>query len=75
MISKIFIPLLLTANLTTPVFAGTVDTAQRMLNQLGFNTGAVDGLYGKKTHKALGQFYESQNSVYDGVLDENELND
>ena len=75
MISKIFIPLLLTANLTTPVFAGTVDTAQRMLNQLGFNTGSVDGLYGKKTHKALGQFYESQNSVYDGVLDENELND
>ena len=32
----------------TVTFAGTVDTAQRMLNQLGYNAGPVDGAYGKK---------------------------
>ena len=29
--------------------SGTVDIAQRLLNQLGYNAGAVDGLYGGKT--------------------------
>ena len=38
-------------------YAGTVDTAQRMLNQLGYNAGAVDGAYGKKTRGALEAFY------------------
>jgi len=41
----------------TVTFAGTVDTAQRMLNQLGYNAGAVDGAHGKKTRGALEAFY------------------
>ena len=30
----------------TVTFSGTVDNAQRMLNQLGYNAGPVDGAYG-----------------------------
>jgi len=55
--------------------AGTVDTAQRMLNQLGYNAGAVDGAYGKKTRGALEAFYADKGSSFDGKLDANEVVD
>ena len=75
MISKVLLPLLITATLTTPVIAGTVDSAQRMLNQLGYNAGAVDGVYGKKTRAALEAFYADTGRSFDGKLDENEFAD
>ena len=56
-------------------FAGTVDTAQRMLNQLGYNSGPVDGAYGKKTRGALEAFYADNGGTFDGKLDANEVAD
>ena len=56
-------------------FAGTVDTAQRMLNQLGYNAGTVDGAYGGKTRGALEQFYADIGGSFDGKLDANEVTD
>ena len=75
MISKVLLPLLVTATITTPVIAGTVYSAQRMLNQLGYNAGAVDGLYGGKTKRALEEFYADNGGSYDGKLDANEVAD
>ena len=59
----------------TVTFSGTVDNAQRMLNQLGYNAGPVDGAYGKKTRGALEAFYTDTGRSFDGVLDDNEIND
>ena len=56
-------------------YSGTVDTAQRLLNQLGYNAGAVDGLYGGKTRRALEAFYAQNGGSYDGKLDANEVAD
>ena len=53
--------------------AGAVDNAQRMLNQLGYNAGPVDGAFGKKTRSALEAFYADTGSLYDGKLDANEI--
>ena len=36
----------------TSTFAGTVHEVQRMLNQLGYNAGPIDGAYGRKTKSA-----------------------
>ena len=55
--------------------AGTVDFAQSMLNRLGYDAGAVDGVYGKKTRSALESFYADNNGSYDGKLDANEITD
>jgi len=59
----------------TGVFSGTVDAAQRMLNQLGYNAGAVDGAYGGKTKRALENFYSDNGLNFDGSLDANEIAD
>ena len=59
----------------TPAFSDTVSKAQKMLNQLGYNAGTVDGAYGNKTHTALEAFYAAIGSSYDGNLDANELDD
>jgi len=59
----------------TIIFAGTVDTAQRMLNQLGYNAGPVDGAYGGKTRGALESFYSDNEGSFDGKLDANEIAD
>ena len=61
--------------LSAPVLAGTVDSAQRMLNHLGYNAGTVDGAYGKKTRGALEAFYADNGGSFDGKLDENEISD
>ena len=55
--------------------AGTVDQAQRMLNQLGYNAGPVDGAYGGKTRAALEAFYANSGSKFDGQLSQNEIVD
>lgn len=56
-------------------FAGPVDQSQRMLNQLGYNAGPVDGAYGGKTRSALEQFYADNGGTFDGKLDANEVAD
>lgn len=75
MISKRFSSLMVTAILATPLYAGTVDDAQRMLNNLGYNAGPVDGAYGGKTRRALEAFYADIGSKFDGKLDANEVVD
>jgi len=57
------------------VFADTVAQSQRMLNQLGYNAGPVDGAYGGKTKRALEAFYAKSGGSYDGKLNANELAD
>mgnify|MGYP002700236966 FL=1 len=57
------------------VFADTVAQSQRMLNQLGYNAGPVDGAYGGKTKRALEAFYAKSGGTYDGKLNANELAD
>ena len=56
-------------------FSGTVDDAQRLLNQLGYNAGPVDGAYGRKTRGALEAFYADTGGSFDGKLDANEVAD
>ena len=55
--------------------AGVVDESQKLLNQLGYNAGSVDGIYGGKTERALIQFYKDRAGKFDGRLSSNELND
>jgi hypothetical protein len=57
------------------VFADTVAQSQRMLNQLGYNAGPVDGAYGGKTKRALEAFYAKNGGSFDGKLDTNEIID
>ena len=57
------------------VFADSVAQSQRILNQLGYNAGPVDGAYGGKTRGALEKFYADNGSSYDGKLDANEVAD
>ena len=57
------------------VSAGTVDDAQSMLNRLSYDTGAVNGAYGKKTLGALEAFYADNGGSYDGKLVANEITD
>ena len=61
--------------LASPVLANSVAQSQRMLNQLGYNAGPVDGAYGGKTRGALEKFYADNDSSYDGKLDANEVAD
>lgn len=56
-----------------PVNANTILNAQRILTQLGFKPGPIDGAYGTKTKGALDEFYTSIGKNYDGLLDANEL--
>ena len=55
--------------------AGVVDESQKLLNQLGYNAGSVDGVYGGKTERALIQFYKDRSGKFDGKLSSNELTD
>ena len=47
--------------------------AQKLLNELGYNAGIIDGVYGKKTKRALNDFYSTRPGSYDGTLNGNEL--
>ena len=74
---KKLLSIFITITLLIPnaVFADTVAQSQRMLNQLGYNAGPVDGAYGGKTKRALGAFYAKSGGTYDGKLNANELAD
>ena len=49
------------------LIAETVDDGQRVLNQLGYNAGPVDGAYGLKTKAALEKFYSSIGENFNGA--------
>jgi hypothetical protein len=75
MLKKIFVILPFIVVLSSPALANSVAQSQRMLNQLGYNAGPVDGAYGKKTRSALEIFYSENGGSYDGKLDANEVAD
>ena len=75
MLKKIFIILPFVVVLSSPALANSVAKSQRMLNQLGYNAGPIDGAYGGKTRGALEKFYADNGSLYDGKLDANEVAD
>ncbi|MDB3882932.1 FG-GAP-like repeat-containing protein [Amylibacter sp.] len=66
---------ILTLLIPQAVFADSVAQSQRMLNQLGYNAGTVDGAYGGKTKRALEAFYAKSGGSFDGKLDTNEVAD
>jgi hypothetical protein len=53
-----FISLLICAGF--PAIANDVQKAQRLLTELGFNPGPIDGAFGNKTELALINFYVIQ---------------
>ena len=59
--------------LAKPVIANDILTAQRLLTELGYAPGAIDGAYGGKTKKAFIKLYTDQNMTFDGIVDKNEL--
>ena len=75
MMFKFIFSFLIAAIFGTSLIAEIVDDAQRMLNQLGYNAGPVDGAYGRKTKAALEKFYASMGKKFDGKLDANEIAD
>jgi peptidoglycan hydrolase-like protein with peptidoglycan-binding domain len=50
-----------------------VKSAQISLNYLGYDAGAADNAYGKRTKQALEQFYRDIGGEFDGELDIIEL--
>ena len=76
MLLKVISMLLFLVSMASTVSGSEViKEAQRILNDLGFNAGAVDGLWGSKTEAALNKFYDKQGLAFDGELDQKELND
>jgi len=59
--------------LAKPVIANDIFTAQRLLTELGYAPGPIDGAYGGKTKKAFVELYKDQNMIFDGFVDKNEL--
>ena len=68
------IVLLLTTLHSKYLFADAA-TAQHFLNNLGYNAGTVDGIWGPKSLSAIKRFYQEIGSKYDGKLDKNEISD
>ena len=60
--------------ISTDLTRDEIRTAQRLLKQLGFDAGAVDGLWGKKTKSALRLWQEKARLKSDGVLSLSMLN-
>ena len=56
-----------------PAFSDQIRTAQKLLNELGYEAGTVDGIYGRKTEKALQNLYLYRGQTYDGNLGEPEI--
>ena len=46
----------------------SVKTLQRMLNDLGYNCGAIDGKFGSKTEAAVKAFQEANGLTPDGIV-------
>lgn len=56
------------------LFAGVekgvdVKTVQRMLTELCFNVGTIDGVWGKKTESGAHLFFKNLDKYYDGIFD------
>lgn len=49
--------------------------AQKLLTDLGYNPGIIDGAYGRKTEKAIINFYLDRGLKFDGSFSKNEIND
>ena len=47
---------------------------QKKLNELGFNAGAADGIWGNTTKNALIEYLSTKGLKFDGSLDNNDLN-
>ena len=47
-----------------------VKTLQKRLQELGYDVGPLDGIYGPKTQKALEQFEKDAGNAVDGIYDE-----
>ena len=48
-----------------------VEQAQKMLLELGYNVGKVDGVFGPKTEFAIKELYTDHGQKYDGQLNDN----
>ena len=61
--------------LATPIGASGELTvqAQRLLNKLNYSAGPVDGLYSRKTERALIKFFKYKGDTFDGELSKNEI--
>ena len=55
--------------LTKPVIANDIFTAQRLLTELGYAPGPIDGAYGGKTKKAFVELYKDQNMNFDQYIE------
>ena len=58
-----------------PVAANDVSRTQKLLIELGYNPGPIDGSYGGKTRLALENYYDDQSKTFDGKFDLNEVID
>ena len=68
--------ILMIASSNTYLQANTLTTQiQIMLNELNFNAGPEDGIYGNKTKTALESFYQKNKNSFDGKLSQNEFDD
>ena len=71
---KIFLTIFITFASCTVTLADRMTLkAQHLLNELGYNSGVPDGLYGSKTALALQKFYHSKEQNFDGSLDSKEV--
>jgi hypothetical protein len=66
--------------LTEPLLAGppdgiNVDEIQLKLNELCFDAGPVDGIWGKKTEAAISSYFDAVGKKYSGVLTKQFLNE
>ena len=59
----------ITATLKKGSRGNQVKTLQKRLNELGFNCGAVDGIFGSKTHNAVVKFQKAKGLTANGVVD------
>ena len=51
----------------------TIKAVQERLIEIGFKPGVADGIWGKNTENALREFLSKKGLIFDGILDENEL--
>ena len=75
-IQKLLATTVLTVAVGTMSFASQdVMASQKMLNQLGYSAGTVDGIAGNNTNTAMKEFYADAGKVFDGKIDGNEVQD